>query len=106
MRILVPVFVLILLAAAPAAADCTTIDLGSFTYYDCDDGRSGSSNRIGSFTFYNDDDGSSGSSMRIGPFEYYHQATPPRSERPRFEPLLPGRFDSPYRSRSWYEEEE
>jgi hypothetical protein len=87
MQTLVPVFVLILLAAAPAAADCTTTHIGSFTYY-------------------NDADGSSGSSMRIGQFEYYHQATPPRSERPRFEPLLPDRFDSPYRSRSWYEEEE
>ncbi len=97
---------LVLLAAAPATADCTTSRVGRFTYYNCDDDRSGTSNQIGNFTYYNDNDGSSGTSTRIGQFEYYHQATPPRSERQGWEPIAPGRLHAPYRSRTWYGDEQ
>ena len=103
MQILIPI--LVLLAASPAAADCTTTRIGSYSYYNCDDGRSGTSTHIGNYTYYSGNDGSSGTSTRIGQFEYYHDATPPRSDRPLIEPSSTGRYDAPYRSRSWYEEE-
>jgi hypothetical protein len=98
MRTLLPCIVL--LAASPAAANCTTTRLGNNTFYQCDDGRSGSSTTIGNSTFYNGNDGSFGSSTRIGKDEFYYQATPPKSER-----LPSGEAYDANRSQPWRREQ-
>jgi hypothetical protein len=93
-------FCIVLLAASPAAANCTTTRIGSNTFYQCSDGRSGSSTTIGNSTFYNGNDGSSGSSTRIGNDEFYYQATPPKSER-----LPSGEAYDANRSQPWRREQ-
>ncbi len=74
---------ILVLPALPAAADCTATRIGTYTFYSCSDGRSGSATQIGNTTFYQGNDGSAGSSTRLGSYEYYLDATPARSERPQ-----------------------
>ena len=52
--------------AETASAGCTGQTIGETTYYNCDNGLSGTSRSIGGSTFYNYNDGTSGTSRSIG----------------------------------------
>lgn len=74
MKKIIAFFVGILLigVGVNAYAGCTSSSIGGTTFYNCDDGSSGTANNIGGITFYNFNDGTSGTSNNIGGTTFYN----------------------------------
>lgn len=53
-------------------AGCTSNTIGGTTFYNCDDGTSGTANNIGGTTFFNFNNGTSGTSNNIGGTTFHH----------------------------------
>jgi hypothetical protein len=61
---------LVALAPGAAAADCTGITSGDFTFFNCTDGSHFTEQRIGDFTYLSGD--VNGWGQQIGNIEYWH----------------------------------
>ena len=65
-------FVASLAWVSAANAGCTTQNIGSFAYTNCDDGTNITSQRLGNFTYHSFSDGTSGTTQRLGNFDYHN----------------------------------
>ena len=53
-------------------ANCSSNTIGSTTFFNCDNGTSGSATKIGGTTFFNFSDGTSGSATKIGGTTFFN----------------------------------
>jgi hypothetical protein len=65
-------FIILASAVTPRAhaANCTSSQVGQFTYKNCSDGYNSTENTIGKFTYGTDSKGNTWTKQRIGEFEY------------------------------------
>lgn len=57
--------------SSPRPSSSVSNQVGDFTYYNFDNGVSGTSNRVGNFTYHNFSNGVSGTSSKVGRFIYH-----------------------------------